>query len=1795
MKKTPEQVKQGVLKAQARMDVVNPPEVLSGGEQLANAAYWPVRALSGQDFLPAIENTVASGLNQSLQASARLQGLPQYPEDQLPYQGGRPIMPIEAAHDPSVAPVDRALLKFIEGLTTPANVALLPLGGMQNAAGKVVASTFVPPMVQGTVEQGQAALNPALPTGDRQEAAVSALLSGLMTLGLGKQMVPAQVRPSGLQPGDVTDGRNPVYDRPGGGDLIGPARQLPLISESTFKENVNPQPKVQVTVDPRTKVLSRETKPIQLPEKMGQPVPGQKLLPMVSKSSVEQLQNPVPVDRTFEGTPIKAPDYLTPQEQRGAEYLGPGTLDLSTLSPEQQQKINEIVRMQRVRPAQESPVILGGEKQAEVKPVFQNETAPQAPAKPEVAKLAPTSKNLNPLGDPMGTTYYGSPEDVGVYKAAQERLVKLRQDDPNMESPDFMSKYQEIVKENERVKNKYGGMPPQFKEVIGSEKEKGREEVLGSGIGGGMTKAVEKNREGGSVPNPFPFIVEKFKKKEKEKRGDTFALSGPRIALDPKESGFKDVTKKVDAQQLWNRVKNKLTPAEKDIYEKNGVDKKIVEMGKVSPEEAAEMLQEGGVEVQTHSYGMEGKVSEAKKEMNDLIHQMESSSSATVKRLANSDLIDLRSAIGRLDMRNDDGSYVHYRDMTEEGASMIKRLERLRFKVKNEPTSEGPRATSAYDTVSAFSTKEPMPEWTATKSRKNVQRVDVVIPLPKETLPVSQRSPRENSAKYRDDTGYLWKEDNLHENLSNTLGWAMIQYKDGPKGEKVAVVVEAQSRWGQENRKAHQNMDAGVLYAGTGRAPDHPLLKDYNRLILKAAIDQARKEGATHIVVSDAESAMMTEGHDIAANIPVRRFAGVDINQRYPHLSPAVLKQVYGADYKQGQFLSNEGKVYRIDKPENNASENVNKARELAIQDADHSNFISQNSGMRLNYDTILPKIMEELSGEKGERVSMGEHKNTIAMGMTERTDPGQPNRYRENLIFRNPDGTPKTDVSGTMYKIPQTEKKFSLFEKDRPEQVEGRLYMNPVGPVVKQAVKDVKQLSKATKEAATNLKEYFKGAKDFEITGAEFKPNSMMPDYQPREVANQIASQPFGTEKIPVLGRLMGGKARIRTPQDASVAAWYWERHGVGPAIASNVGEQIRGRISKEFKVSENGDLNVKALKLGLSLKASDVFERLQTDPLAYDLTPAQRKVFKGVIEPIGKRTTFLANKYGIIDEVIDESGDLRPHFPRIVTKHPKIEDKKATSAFKSRAFKNESEGWAKGYEYERDLEKRIVTNTERLYRAIANKRLATDPVLGAKTEAQVKAEIKESYAEQLATGEITQKKIDRMAEGIRTKGQVMQPILIRSIFDEKTAKMLNKEFAAEQSKLRKTITDANSLLKASQLGFDLGVSQIQLLPLLYNNPKVWGIAVKDSVQGMLNPEFFSNYVRQNKEAVNVLAQLGSPVGRLQEHMSGLGGESWLGRTPLVGQAAKAFGRQFQTAMDVAKVELWKAQSEGVPQSEWPRLARSVESQLLSGRSESAMVPHGRALNERVALLASSYYRGAVEHVFALGQKGVSGQKLRNSMGRFILGASVTYYAVAKSLGMSDEEIKEGFNPGNTSFMTWKVKQDDGSVINLGFGGIFRSFLKLGASVATTPLEGYRNFNSENNPLARWYRGHAGPVPGMAWDAVSGEDFLGNKTSVKSIAKGRLPLLAQEAMRRPEEPQAKPLDYGASALGLSTTPEKFGARLSREQNSVALRMFGKEFADLDFSQRSEVEEDVKKVMKNVPKGRRGSGQGNLR
>ena len=427
-------------------------------------------------------------------------------------------------------------------------------------------------------------------------------------------------------------------------------------------------------------------------------------------------------------------------------------------------------------------------------------------------------------------------------------------------------------------------------------------------------------------------------------------------------------------------------------------------------------------------------MSEAKREYDRMTHEW-------YEKLPNEKLIELNHVLGDYNAKQKLVELGWSGDEVKQG----QKYNTLHIKVGREPRDTSPRATSYYNTVSAFDTKEPMPEWTTSKEGRNVQRVDVVIPTEGRGSKIVNR--RDVAGQY---SGYepLWQPDNLHENLPNTLGWAMIQYKTGPKGEKIAVIAEAQSRWQQQKREywkiyndliakgqhdpqeAHYEASTKVNQYRQGMDTESNVEKDYNRLILKAAIEQARKEGATHIMVSDAETAMMTEGHDTVSGWNVVNEEGKIILR---NASEAAAKEV---------AASENGTLVQV-RPE-------------------------QEPGMRLNYDTILPKIAEELTGSKGEKVSLGEHKNAynfkdqpwtlrdengdyISNFATEadawdfarnhrnkdkytlKKDEGN---IRTDLIFRNPDGTPKTDVSGVMYPLEQVSKRlsegdnFTLFNK---------------------------------------------------------------------------------------------------------------------------------------------------------------------------------------------------------------------------------------------------------------------------------------------------------------------------------------------------------------------------------------------------------------------------------------------------------------------------------------------------------------------------------------------------------------------------------------------------------------------------------------------------------------------------------------------------------------------------------------------------------------------------------------------
>lgn len=189
---------------------------------------------------------------------------------------------------------------------------------------------------------------------------------------------------------------------------------------------------------------------------------------------------------------------------------------------------------------------------------------------------------------------------------------------------------------------------------------------------------------------------------------------------------------------------------------------------------------------------------------------------------------------------------------------------------------------------------------------------------------------------------------------------------DGSKAEKVTKLMEVwevQSDWASSHKRntdrilADQKQyeqylqhakDNNLSYVE--RMPDEvdswkkglesptPLLPHWESLAYKAAVNEALAQGADAIVLSDAESAMMTEGHDKYS--------------RY---------LVEGPDVPPGRYANDLTTAQRI-------AEQVGGTVRGPVVD--------QEGGMRAAYDERGPNILKKLTGSAGREVEMGVHEN---------------------------------------------------------------------------------------------------------------------------------------------------------------------------------------------------------------------------------------------------------------------------------------------------------------------------------------------------------------------------------------------------------------------------------------------------------------------------------------------------------------------------------------------------------------------------------------------------------------------------------------------------------------------------------------------------------------------------------------------------------------------------------------------------------------------------------------------------
>lgn len=499
---------------------------------------------------------------------------------------------------------------------------------------------------------------------------------------------------------------------------------------------------------------------------------------------------------------------------------------------------------------------------------------------------------------------------------------------------------------------------------------------------------------------------------ERVPAGGPFHLSIPSLSKTTKgwELAGKPLSKMGDIQTAGLKAIGQLKDGEIELYKKLVPEAFTGES--VNVPKLMDGLQKAGPQVEVHTYGQSGKINEAKEEFDKMTHEWFDNLSSSQK-----------TQVNRFMARDPEYNVSDF--STEDMEKLSKYSDLWDKKTKASIDGNGPKATSYYNSISPFDTK-----------KYPVIRVDVTIPHlwsdPK--LQEIGRKSRDNEpltpeelrlfkkAKATGSSEPLWTQDNLHENLPNTLGWAMAQVVPHPKtGEPVLFVGELQSRWAQTLRGEAEKMKAMLESITQGREVEgqgfqwklrdefggadsviahtkeeaiekinkdrgrgslvdegHPLLDVHQPLVLKAVIAEAQKRGIKKVAISDGETAMMTEMHDTNAQPKyekkhVGKWVVENANDQYPGVG-----KPYETKAEAEKFMKSLEEGAKVPHPEYGEviPSILSDYHVHQVTEADTIPKVDQEGGMRLAYDTTLPSIAKKLTGDKGEMMDFGVHKN---------------------------------------------------------------------------------------------------------------------------------------------------------------------------------------------------------------------------------------------------------------------------------------------------------------------------------------------------------------------------------------------------------------------------------------------------------------------------------------------------------------------------------------------------------------------------------------------------------------------------------------------------------------------------------------------------------------------------------------------------------------------------------------------------------------------------------------------------
>lgn len=1646
-----------------------------------------------------------------------------------------------------------------EGLAkqaTPENAAIIALAAptlMAKAAGTAL-GPVVDPVITGIQslikayfatqgagmagqELGRAMYEPELSPGQRTEALFNTVLGGSLAVPGFLPMLDRGAKPSGLGKGDIQSKPTTAdFADMTGRELIGPERQLV-------------GPRGEYVVDPLMQVQAKADV-----DPLGGQTPYQTVEPKKSFSGDVPILGKQPQKVRFPMV-IEDPVQLERAYQAAGEPKQGGQISFAA----------EASARGVPDARQPSAAPLGSEMLAEIQrqevtgPDAQSYRAPRpAPTPEEVAKRKARESVEQGMHQPSGmytgdeTLPYAKEQQFPEHGGPEGTFSQLQRSRIQAGQPNVRAMQQ----------NNPPGMVSMADALEKASKQSGAEKPPGGAAphDAASLPAGARMIEGegqSSTPSGKAAHIEDAIEQRGPQGGNISSLGFLDPAFWKSQLGIAK-SAKVDAQQLYNRMRNKLgeTSTAWEMLKDNPEFKKFM-TGVKSPEEVEKWIGESGPRVEVRKFG-EGGQTPTERRQAELTHQLDTEFPGYLQKAPSE-------------------SEAYALSLSPEKRQRLIKLATEHSNVTVENLKGENRGERAHWSSIAPKAEKDMPGY-----------VEIAVVKPAKQV-FQEGNTGHGVIKYKGDEVQF---PSSHSFPPNTLGFVR-GYMEGDTFH----VIEVQSDWAKHTRDYRQKFPENAAKQEVGGGvKDDPLLRHWERLAVKAAIEHAREAGAKKIAFQDAESAMLMEGHDQVVNQGVGR---------------------------------------------------TETARRIAQGDID--NLISQAKGMRLHYDTILPKIAEELTGSKGERGSFGEHKMAVSGG-TSRLTEGYQSRsaaenaarlngideslvtqlengdwgiknsvYRKDLIFRNPDGTPKTDVSGLVYDLKGAKEDFSYTGKDKApakENTSGRLYMNPVGPMLDQLGKDAREVwDKLTNNEKEHVTSWFKVEADRrEAIGM----SRIVPVQALNNKLNEIATSKenaalFAADTAKAQALRQERRARM-TPQQLEqerlhneaylevekmqykedLQAWrrrktraenkgleFDEERPSDPTLSSveqkaaDVKEEKTGMRVDPSRRGESGSIinpfkprkrerQINTKQFQTIQKFFDYGKEVRDattpqgigrvpglsrlfDPRAYRTTPDGKAIIANAVMS-QKGQNFAALWQETHKDVVRAFEDV-PNFGDVIEaelRNPgsqKLNPNQTKFVNEWAAMRKKVVGWAQSegvmrYVDEHDnviplnefyfprpavgkvgLEQTVrdtVKQTVGGIQFMQKKRWYESEAEG--TKAEIKYDPDEySRIGRWMTGIYKAVADQRMADdpalaGVRdkgsarflTEGKVFQPAFAGRIYSKEVANRLNKYYGESTHDWVKNIANINDALKSVEFTMDVSAPVNQGLPMMGSHPLKWAKTTLRSYQAMLDDRVMNRYL-QDKDNARIAREIianGGSLVRLQDFLQGANKGKWAEKVPPIRASARSMG----TFFSLAKIELYRAYEPIAKKNGWStaELVEAVENSVLSGKMENLGLTRGRALGERLLFNAPSYIRGAFNLIAmaGLGIKDVatgksmriSGRVANRALAGLATAVMLQMYALYKMKGLSDEEIEKRFDIREGSFLKYPHMMSNGVVKEVGYNNFIIGLARVLGDTAEVAQGTKEVGTGMDNPWIRWASYRKSPLGNLVWQYGTGMDYRGEE-----------------------------------------------------------------------------------------------------